>query len=239
MNSEFFRYPTVTEQDRAWGLYVTGGGFVSVAPKSPYPLEVHPPSYQFRWPQRRVLDEYQMFLIARGEGEFESGAGGRRPIKRGNVAITFPGQWHRYRPVPSVGWDQYWIGFRGEIADRLLHRGLLRAELPVLDVPLDETVMRPFQRLLTCLQNDPPGAHQLMAGSIIEILGATLAAARAGRHPDREAEMVQQAKVLLERKSEDNPTIEAIARQLEISGTHFRRVFKRQTGMSPYQYQLQ
>jgi len=54
MDSEFFRYPAVAEKDRAWGLYITGGGFVHVSPGSPYPVYAHPALYQFEWPETRT-----------------------------------------------------------------------------------------------------------------------------------------------------------------------------------------
>jgi AraC-like DNA-binding protein len=186
-----------------------------------------------------VLDEYQLLLICRGEGQFESRRGGRRRIVAGCVLLTFPGEWHRYRPTPSVGWDQYWVGFRGEVADRLAARGFLQPDSPVLQVGLDEAVLSAFHRLLERLNNEQPGNQQLMAGNILEILGGSLAAARLGRKPDKASELVQRAKALLEPISDRTPTVGRVAQLLGFSGAHFRRIFKRHTGMSPYQYQLQ
>lgn len=94
-------------------------------PGSPSPLRVHPELDQFTWPQRRRLPEYQIVYITRGEGEFESEAAGKRKITAGNVFLTFPGDWHRYRPAPSTGWDEFWVGFDGEDADRLVRHGFI------------------------------------------------------------------------------------------------------------------
>ncbi len=99
MNTEVFRYPTVAEQDRGWGLYATGGGYLRVSAGSPYPVEVYPALYQFRWPQQRVLDEFQVLFITAGEGQFESRLGGRKRVGAGSIVVTFPGQWHRYRAL--------------------------------------------------------------------------------------------------------------------------------------------
>ena len=68
---EFFRYLPVSEQDKQWDFYVTGTGYSNVPPGSRYPCSVHPDLYQFAWDRGRVLPEYQVLYITRGEGVFE------------------------------------------------------------------------------------------------------------------------------------------------------------------------
>jgi AraC-like DNA-binding protein len=185
-----------------------------------------------------VLSEYQLLFISRGEGVFESQRGGKKRILAGNVILTFPDDWHRYRPVLDTGWDQYWVGFRGSIADGILSRGILRPDSPVLTVGKNPLILGSFDRLLQRLREEPPGYQQMMAGNILEMLGAATAAARLGRQPDAADDLVQRAKLLLDPSAESVMTVEEVAGEVGFSGAHFRRICKRHTGMSPYQYAL-
>ena len=51
--------------------------------------------------------------------------------------------------------------------------------------------------------------------------------------------VIRQAKSLLEADLEGTLAMDTLAGQLAISVTHFYRLFKEHTGMSPYQYRLQ
>jgi hypothetical protein len=120
---EYFRYLPISERDVQWDFYVTGAGCSSVPSGDHYPRSVHPDLYQFAWDRGRVLPEYQVLYITRGEGIFESEPSGKCDVKAGNVILLFPGVWHRYRPSPSVGWDEYWVSYNGDYAKRLVERG--------------------------------------------------------------------------------------------------------------------
>ena len=99
---EYFRYLPVSEREKQWGLYVTGGGFNSIAPREPYPRPGHPRMYAFDWSNGRKLPQYQILYITRGEGEFESERSGRQPITAGCAVFLFAGVWHRYRPLEGL-----------------------------------------------------------------------------------------------------------------------------------------
>ena len=117
----YFRYIPVRPRDVCWGLYVTAAGSTSIPPGALYPPPGHPKPYRFNWTQGRTIPDYMASYVVRGEGVFEPEATGARPIVPGTCFIVFPGQWHRYRPLREVGWDSYWVNFRGENGKRLPH----------------------------------------------------------------------------------------------------------------------
>ena len=78
-----------------------------------------------------------------------------------------------------------------------------------------------------------------MAVSVMEVLAATLAAAKAQRGADRFESLVRQAKAFLEEHTDDPPASSRLAASFQISVEHFRRLFKQHTGLSPYQYYFQ
>ncbi len=236
---EYFRYLPVSERDVQWDLYVTGTGSSSVPPGSRYPRSVHPEHYQFAWERGRILPEYQVLYITRGEGVFESEPTGKLNVTAGSVMLLFPGVWHRYRPLRRTGWDEYWISYNGDYVRRLVERGFLSARDPILNTGMDDTILHPYLNLLDRVRLEPPGYQQLIAANTMEILAAALAAVRSSRTGGHAAAAIQEAKITLAQSAEEMVDMEKLAGKLHMSYAHFRRVFKQQTGLSPYQYHLQ
>jgi len=34
-----------------------------------------------------------------------------------------PGVWHTYKPLENSGWNEYWIGFKGDIINKIVNEG--------------------------------------------------------------------------------------------------------------------
>jgi AraC-like DNA-binding protein len=237
--NDFFRYLPVSERDEQWGLYVTGGGFNVIESGAHYPRSGHPHGYALSWGKGRELSEFQAHYISHGEGEFESKQSGYRKVPGGSAFILFPGVRHRYRPVSQVGWHEYWVGFNGPYAKRLVQFRYFSPQDPVLKTGVDDQLLHAFMTMLLRLRSEPVGLQQFLAASVMEILAATLGAVRAQGTGSRMHQLVCRAKSLLESQSDATPTIEQLAKSVRLSTTHFYRVFKEHTGLSPYQYQLQ
>jgi AraC-like DNA-binding protein len=239
ITKEYFRYLPVSAREKNWGFYVTGGGFNSIAPGESYPRSGHPRMYAFHWSHGRRLPEYQVLYIARGRGEFESERSGWQSVAAGCALLLFAGVWHRYRPLKDFGWDEYWVSYDGDYVQRLIDNGFLKPEEPVLKTGLDETILRAYLSLIERMRVEPAGFPQLIAADTMQILAAVLGAVRNQQLGSRRNAMIRQAKSLLEADVAGTLTIDRLAAQLAVSPTHFYRLFKEHTGMSPYQYRLQ
>ena len=115
-NESYAKYPPCNERDEDFGMYITTCGYSKVHPGTKYPPREHPSSYMFSWENGRVLQDYQFIYITRGEGLFESKSSSLRRVTAGSTIIVFPDEWHRYKPIDSTGWNEYWIGFKGATA---------------------------------------------------------------------------------------------------------------------------
>ena len=62
-------------------------------------------------------------------------------VEEGKMFFLFPGVWHTYRPFENSGWKEYWIGFKGEMIDRLVASGYFSACSPVFDIGLNERII--------------------------------------------------------------------------------------------------
>jgi hypothetical protein len=113
------RYLVVNQTDESWGLYITTIGFQSIASNAQYPPKEHPSSYWFKPQSGRKLQEFQLLYITSGEGVFESTHCKSTKISAGSILLLFPNEWHTYKPSKNSGWDEYWIGFKGEFIENL------------------------------------------------------------------------------------------------------------------------
>lgn len=168
----YFRYIPVRPRDVCWGLYVTAAGSTVIPPGTPYPPPGHPKPYGFSWTRGRILHDYMICHVVGGEGVFESKPTGTRQILPGTVFMAFPGHWHRYRPLPEVGWQTLWVCFRGEIMDRLWDQGFFAPERAVLVPGPHPTISAAFEQLIARVRHPAEGFSHLIAADTMEILAA-------------------------------------------------------------------
>jgi AraC-like DNA-binding protein len=232
----YFRYIPVRQRDVEWGLYVTGAGCTSIAPGEDYPPKPHPELYQLRWETGRTLPEYQVIYISRGKGLFESAPTGRQEISAGTIILLFPGVWHRYQPEKSVGWDEWWVSFNGEVMDRLVQQRFFSPTYAVLSTGLRDAILAPYKSLLERLRKELTGFPHLIAADTLEILAAVSAAAESepaeliARGPQDVAtvkdRIVAEAMRLIWQQSHRPMTIDGLARQLPITRRSLERRFR-------------
>jgi len=236
----YFRYIPVRRRDVDWGTYVTGAGRTRIPPDAPYPPARHPELYDFSWTHGRTLPEYQVVYIPRGRGEFESAPTGRVPIAAGTVFLLFPGVWHRYRPIESIGWDEYWVSFAGANVERLQAEGFLAPERAVLATGTSESIRSVFETLLERLGAEVRGFPHLIAADAMELLALVTAAV-----PGDTAEMVAkgpmdvttyedriiaEAMRLIWSQSQEPMTVKDVARHLPLARRSLERRFRQLVG---------
>lgn len=235
-----FKYLTVAEKDRAWGLYVTGSGRADIPPHTPYPPRIHPEGYMFGWAQGRVLPEFQALYITRGSGTFESRATGPTDVQAGTVLLLFPGEWHRYAPDPETGWKEYWIAFDGSQARALAEHAVFSPEAAVLSVGLNDRLARLYSEVLEQVEAEPVGYKEVAAALTYQILAVVHAVEQQRRFGSPEAaRIIQRAQVMLVEGLRDPVNFVELADALGVSYSWFRKHFRRYTGLSPGQYHIQ
>ncbi len=235
--SSNIRYLPVHEQDENWSLTVRTAGFQSILPNSTYPTDGHPLDYSFNYQTGRVLDEFQMIYITKGSGTFESTGHKNIPIGEGTVFFLFPGEWHRFRPQQSTGWDSYWIGFTGKFAENLIAHGYLSIGKPVVKVGYNEEIVSLYQRILEAGNEERSGYQQYISGIVIHLLGYIYYRAKDNRYEDKDiVKKIDKARVLIREQISDNISPEVIAKELVMTYSWFRRLFKQYTGLAPAQY---
>lgn len=238
---DYFTYLPLAEETLVWGAGVTSTGFLRTPPGAPYPTKNlgHPPDHLFTWKQGRILDSWQIVHIHGGRGEFESQSGGRCSVGEGATFVLFPGEWHRYRPVRDTGWTESWVEFEGGVPDRLRDSGSLHPSKAVFFGDKPPGFTEALNRIHLQAKGLPFGFAAHLATSALQLLALLVQQEGRVDIPDSPARMiVRRAREELEKGSSGPVCIGALSRMLGVADSHFRRIFKSHTGISPKQYSL-
>jgi AraC-like DNA-binding protein len=240
LKNTYFRYFRPSRSDRDWGIFVTTAGYLKAASGSSYPPKGHPREYEFSWEAGRTLHEFQIHYIARGSGVFESEGGGKHVIEAGSVFVLFPGVWHRYTIRPPMGWDEYWVGFSGQYADRLLQKGFLTPSQPVIKPRDEHSLLELFTQMFSEMQTERTGFSQII-GSITASMVANINAFSRSQQSNytRSQAVIERVKSLLCERLEQTVDLHELADELRVGYAWLRCEFRRHTGLALHQYHLQ
>ncbi|MBR1706065.1 MAG: AraC family transcriptional regulator [Bacteroidales bacterium] len=239
MEDQHLRYLVSNQHDIKWGMTVNSVGYQSIQPGESYPPHQHPTRYLFDTRRGRILNEYQLLYITKGAGAFRSAAtvcNEKIPVKEGDMFLLFPDQWHSYQPDSRTGWDEYWIGFQGQIIDHWKQEGFISADRPVFHVGLREDLAEQYRCALEFAYAKEASYQQVLCGIVGRLLSLAIFYDRNHNFASAKVDdTVMKARIII---SENIMTItpEEVAGRLAMSYSKFRKVFKEYTGFPPGQY---
>lgn len=235
-----FKYLLVNERDRLYGLTVNTVGFQPIRAYTQYPSSRHPKSYFFNPDKGRILSEYQILYISKGEGTFTSETTKKTKINKGQIIFLFPGQWHTYNPNIEKGWNEYYIGFEGSHIDEIVKNNFITPENQILNVGVSEDLVLLYTMALKVAKEDNKFTQQFLAGIVMNILGMVMHVSQnRAFESNKSGEIIERAKIIMVENLQKDADIKEIASKLSVSYSWFRKVFKEYTGFSPNQYFLE
>lgn len=236
----FHKYLAITSLEEAWGFYLTTVGYTNYGSNEPYPHnQGHPKTHSFTWNRGRILNGYYLVYISKGQGVFESAQSKPTVITAGSCFFLFPGVWHRYRPDKESGWKEYWIGFKGYYPDALMRQGFFKTGSPVIQLGLNENLLSLMSGILDKVRTAEAGYHQIVSGMALQTLGQVLAlSTHHGLGNDANEQLIAKAKFYLKEHLDGPLDMLELVRELSVSYSKFRKLFKETTGQSPHQYHL-
>ncbi|MEO5889586.1 MAG: AraC family transcriptional regulator [Ferruginibacter sp.] len=234
------KYLAVSATDELWGLYTTTIGSQTISPGTSYPPKSHPSAYWFNPNTGRVLNEYILLYITKGEGTFEST--NCKPVKivAGTILLLFPGEWHTYKPVSKIGWNEYWVGFNGDYVGKLISNNFFSKKNPIFNVGFNEQIVALFKQGIETANFQKTAYQQILAGISGLLLGFIFYSEKNNSFRDKAIiSQIDKARMMMRENTEKNVNPASIAASLNLSYSWFRRVFKEYTGFSPAQYQME
>ena len=239
MLHDYFKYLNVTPIEEQWGMYVTTTGYSRIDPNDHYPHQEHPVSHRLTWNRGRILNDYYLVFISKGKGTYESALTAPSDVEAGTCFFLYPGVWHRYKPDPNSGWEEYWVGFNGFYIQQLMANGFFNRQNPFIYLGLHKDILILFRNLMETVQASLVGYPQQIAGITMQILGLANNAALHHEHDDNPVgRLIAKATFIIQESFENAIDMEKLANELPMGYSSFRKAFKRITGESPNQYHL-
>jgi AraC-like DNA-binding protein len=235
-----YKYITVSDEDRRNGIFLLGAGHTEVIREIEYPLIDHPVHHYFHWSQGRRLSEYQILYITSGKGIFESEVSGKQEVKTGDLFILYPNIWHRFSPDKKTGWNEYWIEFNGELINFFRKDNFLDEKKPVISVGLDDDIMDGFLKVISIIKEEEITLQFSASAILFQILMKVFSYKKFHLTDKHDVERkIKEAKLIIIERMDQLIYSEKIAEKIGMGYSLFRKEFKRYTGFSPVQYQIQ
>jgi len=237
--ADYFRYIPRTPGRDAWGLQITAAGFTRVPPGSPYPPARHPEDHRLEWSKGRVLDALQIVLITAGRGWLETRTGGKHRIGGGTAFLLLPGVWHRYRPDSGTGWTESWVEMLGPVVDALLASGDLSPRAVVARGVLAAGLDDQLALIHRHLREPSRGFEPELVGVALRALAICQRGTSARPFRTRTERIVGEVERYFSGHAAEPLNMRDIARKHGVAYSHFRRIFFRETGLTPWKYVMQ
>lgn len=234
----FYKYLTYSEEDLNWKMVCTHAGSTEIKPGTVYPpnIENHPQAYR-SVATGRTLREYALIYITKGRGKFTS-QGQEYTVIPGTIIFLFPGIKHAYKPDIEIGWDEYWVGFKGEYIDSLYDEGVISSTQPVFYVGLHEVIMSHFHTIFDRTRKQKPCYQMRTSANIMMLLAEIISYDRNKEQSSHSDSLIEKIKFLFEQNLYGTIELDEIAEKLRLSSSYLGELFKSYTGMTPYQYFL-
>lgn len=235
---EYFKYLTISEEDKNWGVHLNVCGFAHIKPDIHYPPIGHPSGYFFTWERGRVMDEYQINYITEGSGIIETRLG-TFPVIPGTIIVIKQGEWHRYKPTKEIGWKEHYVGFQGIYADHIFSTGFYKETKPVIQIGFQDEILKAFYNIFDIVRDEKSAYQQVASGMLIQLLGSIISSVKNKDFEGKDIERkIRKARIYFREHLDKNIDVEKLADELNIGYSYFRRMFKKFTGISPVQYHL-
>ncbi len=241
----YFEYFPVGKKEEPWGVRCTAIGRWKNAPSEPYPSQAaaHPQDHDFTWQRGRILHDLQLVYIREGKGSVEYKNHGKHRVMADTLFLVLPGVWHRYRPDPDTGWTEHWIELQGSLIKNILLQNAALLRCPVFSVHKTPELLELFLKSHQLVDMRPWNFEQQIGLSGLEILLLALRSSLPSKTHDGKTSSteleVRKLHARLAEHSDEPIKLRTLLENSPLSEVHFRRLFKKRTGLSPKQYLLQ
>ncbi|MFT7034112.1 MAG: AraC-like DNA-binding protein [Cyclobacteriaceae bacterium] len=234
----YFRYLSKDSNTEVWGMYIPTCGYQQVYPGDPYPLPGHPETHIFESQKGRVLKECYIIYILTGKGILETKSS-IWEVNPGDVIVLAPEEWHNYKPYKNTGWEEYWIGFGGEIlSSRILQDLLPDGTSYVRHLGFKDEVIFLFNQSLDLVRKNSLGFRKILTGIVIQLV-AHVVSYKKQESTTRTGEITKQTINFIRKNLIIEIDFKQLANEHHLSYNRFRTIFKDETGISLQQYLIQ
>jgi AraC-like DNA-binding protein len=235
--ADFFTYLVSNPADD-WGVEITTVGYYQAAPYTPYPPPGHPKTHAFQWRNGRQLDEYDIIYVPTGSGCLET-RGQKSAVRAGDLILLYRGDWHRYRPTVSKGWETYWVGFKGPYIEHYVRNRLFTGPASTLrNVGQHPALISLFDQLIGLSKTDAPLFKSVALGALLQIVAHASIASATESMARLPSTITEKASAFMRQNLFTAIDFQQLAASFGLSYSRFRSIFREDTGVAPHQFLL-
>jgi len=184
----------------------------------------------------RILPEFVMVYLYEGSGTYLDTNQESVELEPGSCLIIPPELPHVYHPNSSREWSEIFFVFSGAVFDAWQAHGLLPTRTEHLTLQPVEYWLAKFRESLGCNPASDPLAH---CCRLQQLLAEIHTYAGESQFPEEDLVWLEQAKHWIEANLGTSSSLTESAAGLGVSYDHFRKRFKKISGMSPAAYRAQ
>lgn len=183
------------------------------------------------------IDQTVFIYCVKGQGWCEL-AGTRHEIRAGELLVVPSRTDHVYGADPDRPWTIFWMHVKGEHVPSLQAEFGTTEARPVLFIGENPELLALFEELLDVLEHGYATSRLLYASQILtHLLGLMLwDRHRNWRGVLDAAQKVAQSIAYMKQHLDQRATAASLAALANLSESHYRSIFKRQTGYAPMDY---
>jgi AraC family transcriptional regulator, arabinose operon regulatory protein len=187
----------------------------------------------------RSFEPYAMIYVVRGRGTYTDEEGITYDLAPGTIFQRFPGQPHTTRLDPESEWAEYFIDMGPALSQGLIASRFIHNEHPLLPLKPDALLEKQFHDYLNKLQSCPEEELNLMIPEVLSLMNHVYRRSSRNRESQKERDMVDYARNHFFNNCEKRINLEDFCHEEGWGYEHFRKIFKKQTALSPGQFIIQ
>ena len=235
----YAKYYPDTPVMREWPFRPRSFGYNRIAPYAKCPKGLHPEDHLFSRKNGRVLPTVTLVNVVGGKGRFRSGPSGTLEMPRNTLLFVFPNVRHAYGSHARTGWDDQWIELDAACTLPLLQQAGVTPEHPLRVFNAAPRLSQLFQELFDFSRTETFGTEQELAACAYRILAHALALWQSHSAHAQSFAAVDRMRQYLLSDLAHTPSVGTAADQAGLSASRLRVLFRRATGLSPKQFQLE
>lgn len=230
----FFRY--LLDESENWGIQLITAGYYHARQNEKYPPPGHPETHKFEWEKGRKLDGYYIIYIPTGTGNLDL-KDNEIIVHPGDAILTFRNDWHRYKPRKSTGWEEYWVGFKGDYIEKYILKDLFpRGISYVKKIGYQSEVILLFNQVIELSKKNSSIFKKVLLGSLLQLIAHFTVQLEEKVITNRESFLVEKTTAYIRKNLSENVDFQYLAESFNLSYSRYRTIFKNLTGLAPNQF---
>ena len=182
---------------------------------------------------------YSLVYVIRGAGTYHDHRGKKYPLQPGSLFQRFAQHRHSTFLDPGSNWAECFVLMDNNTQQALERFGLIDRSLPVISIGIHAFIVQRFDNVYQELKEIPPQNTMLAFAKLVHLLADLKMLWMRANIKANDAPLLAAVRHILESNIESRKALPELLRSAGINYEYIRKLFQRQTGMSPVKYLVQ